>query len=434
MPKNWKTYKLDDICTNITDGAHSSPKELVNGSKLIATVKDMTDFGFNLEQCKRISEEDFQKLDSSGCIPNKGDVLFSKDGTIGKVLHYKSDNKIGLLSSIAIFRPNNEYVDSSFLAHYLSDKSINNYIRENFRSGSAIPRIILRDFKKFELTIPPLPEQKAIANILSTIDDKIENNLAINKTLEDMAMALYKHWFVDFGPFQDGEFIDSELGPIPEGWEVKRLDEICKFSNGYAFKSKELLKIQDRDSYHVFKMGNIERGGGLKSNASKSFIKKKLCNHLQKYILKKGDLLMAMTDMKDKVAILGNTALVDVDDKYIVNQRVGLMRISNNKEVDFPFMFLATNEHNFLENLRNQANSGVQVNLSTNAIKSAKLLVGDIQTNKNFNNLVKDFYEKIFQISQENQSLSRLRDTLLAKLISGEVRLKEFQDQVAQII
>ena len=76
-----------------------------------------------------------------------------------------------------------------------------------------------------ELSFSPdsIFEQHAIASILSALDDKIENNLAMNKTLEDMAMALYKHWFVDFGPFQDGNFIDSELGPIPEGWEVKQI-------------------------------------------------------------------------------------------------------------------------------------------------------------------------------------------------------------------
>lgn len=181
-------------------------------------------------------------------------------------------------------------------------------------------------------------------------------------------------------------------------------------------------------------MGNIERGGGLKANGSKSFIKKSECSHLKKYVLKKGDLLMAMTDMKDKVAILGNTALIDIDDKYIVNQRVGLIRVNNNIEIDFPFMFLATNEYNFLESLRNQANSGVQVNLSTNAIKSAELIVGDRQTNEKFNNLVKDNYETIFKNSQENQSLTQLRDTLLPKLISGEVRLKEFKEQVEKVI
>ena len=88
---------------------------------------------------------------------------------------------------------------------------------------SGRQRMAKEAFQNLELEIPPLPEQKAIAQILSAIDDKIENNLAINKTLEEMAMALYKHWFVDFGPFQDGAFVESELGEIPEGWEVKTI-------------------------------------------------------------------------------------------------------------------------------------------------------------------------------------------------------------------
>ncbi|WP_281632488.1 restriction endonuclease subunit S [Flavobacterium luteolum] len=104
--------------------------------------------------------------------------------------------------------------------------------------GSAIPSLTTELLKKIEINLPSLQEQKSIASILSALDDKIENNLAINKTLEEMAIALYKNWFVDFSPFQDGQFIESELGMIPEGFKVKKLGDFVKHKKGYAFKSQ----------------------------------------------------------------------------------------------------------------------------------------------------------------------------------------------------
>src|SRR5690606_22554229 len=270
--------------------------------------------------------------------------------------------------------------------------------------------------------------------ILSAIDDKIENNLAINKTLEEMAVALYKHWFVDFGPFQDGAFLESELGEIPEGWVIGRLDDIVKFSNGYAFKSKNLMKSEEENCFHVFKMGHIRKGGGLKADGTKSWVKKSECIGLEKYVLKIGDILMSMTDMKDNMTILGHTALMNEKEKYIVNQRVGLLRSKNKIDIGYPFVYLLTNHIEFLERLRSQANSGVQVNLSTDSIKSAKVLIPPKEINKRFDDIVLTYFEDINHNAIENQTLTQLRDTLLPKLISGEVRLKEFEEQIESAV
>lgn len=102
-------------------------------------------------------------------------------------------------------------------------------------------------------------EQQSIAATLSCLDDKIELNNRINRNLEEIAQAIFKSWFVDFEPFQDREFKDSELGMIPKGWRVGTLDECIDFYNGYAFKSNELLDLEVLDSYRVFKMGHIKK-------------------------------------------------------------------------------------------------------------------------------------------------------------------------------
>ena len=168
-------------------------------------------------------------------------------------------------------------------------------------------------------------------------------------------------------------------------------------------------------------MGNIIKGGGFNPSATKSWIKKSESSDLSKYLIKKGDLLMCMTDMKGNVALLGHTALMDVDNEYLLNQRVGLLRVSNDIEIDYPYLYLLTNHHIFLTNLRGRANSGVQVNLSTKEIKHSKIIIPPKIVNQKFNKVVKPIFDIIFNNNIEIQKLTKTRDTLLPKLMSGEV-------------
>ena len=131
--------------------------------------------------------------------------------------------------------------------------------------------------------------------------------------------------------------------------------------------------------------------------------------------------LMAMTDMKDNVAILGNTALMGINDQYIVNQRVGLLRPKNDYNISYPFIYILTNSTDFLTDLRKRANSGVQVNLSSTEIKNSEVVIATKDINSKFDNIVKPFFEKIFINNMENTRLIQLRDTLLPKLMSGEI-------------
>lgn len=130
---------------------------------------------------------------------------------------------------------------------------------------------------------------------------------------------------------------------------------------------------------------------------------------------------MAMTDMKDNVAILGNTALMAVDNQYIVNQRVGLLRSNGYKSTSFAYIYLLTNSFDFLKNLRRRANSGVQVNLSSFEIKNSPLWIAPDSVNNEFNALTEPLLSMIMANDIENQKLAELRDTLLPKLISGEL-------------
>src|SRR5699024_7647043 len=137
------------------------------------------------------------------------------------------------------------------------------------------------------------------------LNEKIKINSKIIANLEELSQTLFKRWFVDFefpdengNPYKSsgGQLTDSELGFIPQGWSIRTIDQVAEFINGYAFKSKDLIKINPGNYLHVFKMGHIKRGGGLKHDGTKDYYPKDIPEKLNKYILKRGDILMSMTD------------------------------------------------------------------------------------------------------------------------------------------
>ena len=132
-----------------------------------------------------------------------------------------------------------------------------------------------------------------------------------------------------------------------------------------------------------------------------------------------------MTDMKDAISLLGHTALMIYDDEYIVNQRVGLIRAKNDINISYPYLYLLTNEANFISDLRGRSNSGVQVNLSTEAIKQSNIVIADKDTNLKYNIIVKPLFDKVKTNTEQIQTITKTRDALLPKLMSGEIRVKK---------
>lgn len=176
-------FKLKDLCLKVTDGSHFSPKAQEEGYPMFS-VKDMLEYGFDYTNCKRINAEDFEKMRSGGCVPQKGDVLVAKDGSYLKEIFVCAETKEeAILSSIAIFRPNQKIIDSYFLCYLLKSPQIYNYISQNCVSGSALPRIVLKTFKEVEMDVPPMNVQFKIVSLLKDIDDKVQNNTQINRNL-----------------------------------------------------------------------------------------------------------------------------------------------------------------------------------------------------------------------------------------------------------
>ena len=194
-------------------------------------------------------------------------------------------------------------------------------------------------------------------------------------------------------------------------WKSYHLDELCDFINGFAFKSTDYV-LPHSDTIEVFRMGYIERGGGFKEDNSPVFVPRKYGRSLEKYFLHAGDITIAMTDMKDRMAILGNTAWIQSAGRFVINQRVGCLRVKRPDLIDSRFLYFYSNWTPHVDYLRSRANSGVQVNLSTSAIKESQLTIPPLDEQKRIAEILGALDDKIELNRKMNATLEQMARAL----------------------
>lgn len=188
IPVEWELVKLENVSKKITDGSHFSPKKYENGTHKIATVVNINDNSFDLKSCKTISEKDYEQLVKNDCKVKKGDVLFSKDGTVGLSFVYNQDADLVVLSSIAIIKPDLT-LDPAYCSYALKSAPVFRQIIGSKR-GTGLKRIILQDLKKIRIPLPPLLEQHQIVRVLSEIDHKLKLERQRNEKLQNIKKGL----------------------------------------------------------------------------------------------------------------------------------------------------------------------------------------------------------------------------------------------------
>lgn len=433
--------KADKYCLSVRDGTHDSPKQVYTGGKPLVTTRHLKDGMILLDETYNISDKDFEAINKRSKV-DQWDILISMIGTVGE-LHLVKEIPNYAIKNIGLFKVGDE-LKAKWLYFYLKSTLGQNHIKLMLQ-GSTQQYISLTSLRKFPVPIIENEnEKKSIINFLSDLESKIKLNYDMIKTLEEIAKNIFKSWFVDFDPIKSQikgdragltkEMIDlfpksfenSELGEIPKNWHVCTFKDLIDFKNGYAFKSKE-LSSQKITSYCVFKMGHIKVGGGFNQNYKTDFYTSKIIPKIREYELKTGDVLMCMTDLKNNVRLLGHTGLFyEQEKKYLVNQRVGLIRYKEEIS-NYPYIYCLTNEKNFLRKIRKTANSGVQVNLSTNEIKNLKIVCPSSEVMKLFGKISKPLFEKIFQLNREIKIITRLSESLITKLILGELTMNKLK-------
>jgi len=218
LKEGWKKSHLIDVCTKITDGSHFSPKTITTGYPYI-TVRDVVEDNIDFVNCKHISKTDYNDLVKNGCQPEKGDVLFSKDGTVGKVTVIDYEKEFVVLSSLAIIRPNKSIIDSYFLSYILKSPF---FLSEAIgrKTGVAIRRIVLKNLKTINIPLPPLPEQKRIVAIFDEAFAGIKKAIANTEKNLKNAQELYSNKL---------KFIFKKDG---QGWQKSTIGELCTLMTG----------------------------------------------------------------------------------------------------------------------------------------------------------------------------------------------------------
>ena len=182
---------LGNICTKVTDGSHFSPKDDSTSSIPMLSVKDMREFDFDLTSCKHICEDDYEKMVANDCVPQVNDILVAKDGSYLKEIFICNEKrKLAILSSIAIFRPNTTMIHPEILLAFLKSPRVLQEVRDNYVSGSALPRIVLKDFKKLTFSLPDMDAQNLIAPLFASIREQIAVNVAENKYMTQLRDTL----------------------------------------------------------------------------------------------------------------------------------------------------------------------------------------------------------------------------------------------------
>ena len=410
MSSEWKTVSASEYCLIVTDGTHDSPKQTNEGHYLV-TSKHLSKYSIDFESAYLISSEDYSKVIERSKV-DQWDILFSMIGTIGRLYQEKFPNPNYAIKNVGLFKLGGDIKKSNWLIYYLQSPNANQYILSHLR-GSTQSYISLKSLRDMPVSIPPTSIQNKIVSILSSIDEKIELNNKINDNLEQMAQAIFKNQFVDFEPFKNGKFVESELGLIPEGWKVDMLENTCKFLSSGGTPSTKNSNYYAGD---IKWFSTKELNDNFLINSEKHITLDAIANSSAK-LFPKGTVLMAIY----AAPTVGRLGIL-CDDSTFNQATVGL-DVKENVGLYFIYLTLL----NQREKLNNLANGAAQQNLNVSIVKKYKILVPNESILIDFNNLIKPIFSQIENLQLQNDQLKKKRDLLLPKLMSGETDVSQVE-------
>lgn len=330
--------------------------------------------------------------------PIKPILTIGRSGNVGKPYFYEEAWAHNTTLYVDDFKGN----DPKFLYYLCQTMPF-----ANFGGGSAVPTLNRNHIHPLETKIPvKVEDQRRIASILSSLDRKIELNNKINADLEEMAQAIFKNWFVDFEPFKDGKFVDSELGKIPEGWKVGRLTEIASYMNGLAMQ--KFPPENNEDSLPVLKIKELGQGFcGTDSDICS-------CNIKDECKIHNGDVIFSWS----------GTLLVDVWCGGDCGLNQHLFKVTSK---DYPkWFYYYWTKHHLQEFIHIAKDKAVTMgHIKRGHLEEALVAIPDNDSMERAHELFEPILSKMISLRLENSRLSLLRDTLLPRLMSGELEVPE---------
>ena len=371
----WKTYRAEDYCLKVTDGTHDSPKPQAEGRYLI-TSKHLKSSGIDFSSANKICEEDYQKIIQRSKV-EQYDILFSMIGTVGNIHRVTIPIVDFAVKNMGIFKMGGDANKSLWMYYWLQSPIAQEYIQSRI-TGSTQGYLTLGNLRDFPVCVPSLAEQRRIAGILGAIDDKIENNRRINTNLELQAQALYKQWFVD---------------NRNDDWKTLMLDDVATLSAGGD--KPQICSEQKTPECNIPIYSNGIDNEGLYGYTNNPRI----------------------TENSITISARGTIGFVCLrTEPYVpIVRLISVVPTYENMSAYFLYLWALT---------QNISGTGTtQQQLTVPAFRTTKIVVPAQKALIKFNQVVKPIFDNIKQNKKENETLTTLRDTLLPKLMNGEIKL-----------
>ena len=397
----WKEVRLGDVADVQTGpfGSQLHKDNYVNKGTPIVTVEHLGNKWFTSQNLPMVSDED--KLRLAKYCSQEGDVIFSRVGSVDRCSYVSKEYSGWLFSGRCLRVRPRSGIDPAYLYYFLTNEGTKQYIR-NIAVGATMPSINTKLLNEVPVKIPSLPDQCRIASILSSLDRKIELNNKINADLEEMAQAIFKNWFVDFEPFKDGKFVDSELGMIPEGWKVGTLEDIAEITMGQSPAGNSL---NENGEGMIFYQGSSDFGFRFPS-------------------------IRVFTTEPKRLAVVNSVLFsvrAPVGDINVTKEECcigrGVASIKSKYGHDSYLFYTMKSLHKLFDSFDGEGTVFGSINKKT--LSAIQILLPSDGIVEQFNNIASSFDDRIRSLSDENSRLSLLRDTLLPRLMSGELEVPE---------
>ncbi|MCB0197140.1 MAG: restriction endonuclease subunit S [Anaerolineae bacterium] len=405
---DWETFPIGSLCEDIFDGPHATPKKIQDGPIFLG-ISNLANGRIDLSKTEHLSEKDFIEW-TRRVTPKPNDLVFSYETRLGEAALIPNGLRCCLGRRMGLLRFDTTKVDPKFMLYAYLGPEFQQTIRTNTIHGSTVDRIPLKELPEFLISIPPLPTQRRIANILSALDDKIELNRQTNATLEAIAQAIFKEWFVDFNfPGATGEMEESELGLIPVGWRVGNILEIAYLLSG-GTPSTRIAEYWDGDIPWVSA--------------------KDVSNSKQTYIL----------DTERKISLLGInnsstkilrelTTIVTARGtvgNYSIIARPMAMNQTNyglKAKVSGTDYFIFYSLGNLVAQLQKAAYGTIFDTVTTRTFEQSKIVIPSSFLIRNFDKQIAPMMKAILNNLEQSVTLSKIRDRILPKLMRGEIEV-----------
>ena len=397
----WKEVRLGDVADVQTGpfGSQLHKDNYVNKGTPIVTVEHLGNKWFTSQNLPMVSDED--KLRLAKYCSQEGDVIFSRVGSVDRCSYVSKEYSGWLFSGRCLRVRPRSGINPEYLYYFLTNEGTKQYIR-NIAVGATMPSINTKLLNEVPVKIPSLPDQCRIASILSSLDRKIELNNKSNADLEEMAQAIFKNWFVDFEPFKDGKFVDSELGMIPEGWKVGTLEDIAEITMGQSPAGNSLN--ENREGM-IFYQGSSDFGFRFPS--------------IRVFTTEPKRLAVANSVLFSVRAPVGD---INVAKEECCIGR-GVASIKSKYGHDSYLFYTMKSLHKLFDSFDGEGTVFGSINKKT--LSAIQILLPSDGIVEQFNNIASSFDDRIRSLSDENSRLSLLRDTLLPRLMSGELEVPE---------